>query len=182
MSQNNGPIYTNEESIRSSFGNPNEEDKDQRTTIFVWGSDKFGQLGQNSTKKIFTLPKKCSFSGLQRVKKVACGDQHSAILTLDGTVFMMGSNQGGKLGFKNVQFNETIKAPKQIEDFVQNQTSMNSSLPDSSNSNLPVKLMDICCANSYTIACDVHGLVYTWGTNLYGALGLGRDITQASTP
>mmetsp|Transcript_22807 Transcript_22807/g.35115 ORF Transcript_22807/g.35115 Transcript_22807/m.35115 type:complete len:106 (-) Transcript_22807:3914-4231(-) len=101
---------------------------------------------------------------------------------MEGLVYMMGSNQGGKLGIRNLNFNETVKAPKPIEDFTQNQTSLNSSVPDTSNSQRPVRMMDVCCANSFTLAVDFNGVAYSWGTNLYGALGLGRDITVAGTP
>lgn len=74
----------------------------ERTDFFVWGSDKHGQLGQNTGKKQFTVPRGCVFQGIQSVRKVSCGDSHSMILTSDGLLYAFGSNQGEKLGLKDL--------------------------------------------------------------------------------
>lgn len=88
--------------IRSSRTATNRsETEDFSTDIYVWGSDKNGQLGQNTNKKQFTVPRPCSFQGLSLVKKVSCGDSHTAILTNEGVLYTFGSNQGGKLGLKD---------------------------------------------------------------------------------
>jgi alpha-tubulin suppressor-like RCC1 family protein len=86
-----------------------------RSDFFVWGADKHGQLGLNSHKKIITLPKRMSIQKVRNVRKVACGDSHSAILTFQGDLYLMGSNQGGKLGFQNLQFSDLINSPKKLE-------------------------------------------------------------------
>ena len=41
-------------------------------------------------------PKMCSFNIL--IKHVACGLDHSALLSFEGHLYMMGSNFEGKLG------------------------------------------------------------------------------------
>ena len=57
------------------------------TEVFVWGDDSYGQLGLyhqklkkgNKEQISFKLPKTCSFNIL--IKQVACGENHSSILT-----------------------------------------------------------------------------------------------------
>jgi alpha-tubulin suppressor-like RCC1 family protein len=90
---------------------------DARTDFYVWGTDKHGQLGQNVSKKLFVAPRQCFFTGAERVRKVSCGDSHSAILTEEGLLYTFGSNQGGKLGIKDVN-STSVKAPTLVEDLV----------------------------------------------------------------
>jgi alpha-tubulin suppressor-like RCC1 family protein len=78
------------------------------TEVFVWGDDSCGQLGLELHKKIqqhtgnsvpiyfYRTPKSCSFNVL--IKKIACGANHSAMLTNSGHLYMMGSNSHGQLG------------------------------------------------------------------------------------
>jgi len=44
------------------------------------------------------------------------------------------------------------------------------------------RVIDVCCANSFTLAVTTTGQVFSWGTNLYGALGHGKQLTQISKP
>lgn len=83
----------------------------------MWGSDKHGQLGQNTSKRQFTVPRACFFHGIQAVRKLSCGDSHSAILTEDGLLYAFGSNQGGKLGVKDASMNDVL-VPTLVEDLV----------------------------------------------------------------
>jgi X-linked retinitis pigmentosa GTPase regulator len=71
----------------------------------VWGDDSHGQLGlelqtskndENAQENFYTLPKSCSFNVL--IKEMSCGQAHTAMLTMSGYLYMMGSNQYGQLG------------------------------------------------------------------------------------
>ena len=44
------------------------------------------------------------------------------------------------------------------------------------------KVRDVCCANSFTLATTAGGQAYSWGTNLYGALALGKQATAVNKP
>ena len=105
---------------------------------------------------MFATPRPCFFKGAEKVRTVGCGDNHTIILTTDGLVYSCGSNSGKQLGLKNAQ--GEVKVPTLIEDL----------FSEPSN---PNKVTSICCANSFTIAVTSMGQVYSWGTNLYGALG-----------
>ena len=87
------------------------------TEVFVWGEDKYGQLGIDSQLQTapqtvlavggrsrrpdyIPVPRSCSFNIV--IRQVACGEHHSAILTAQGHLYMMGSNRFGQLGVTSV--------------------------------------------------------------------------------
>ena len=83
----------------------------QYTEVFVWGEDKSGQLGIDSQLRLLsdpsarrpdfiTVPRSCSFNIV--INQIACGQNHSAIVTSQGHLYMMGSNSRGQLGIQSV--------------------------------------------------------------------------------
>ena len=91
------------------------------TEVFVWGEDKYGQLGIDSQLQanpstdasalkgsvvrykrpdFIPVPRSCSFNIV--IKQVDCGEHHSGILTAQGHLYMMGSNRVGQLGVNSV--------------------------------------------------------------------------------
>jgi len=66
--------------------------------IYCIGSNKFGQAGAGKKhhNQTFTAFNKISFPVF--IKQVVCGSHHSGLLTLEGLVYMMGSNINGALG------------------------------------------------------------------------------------
>ena len=77
------------------------------------------------------------------VRKVSCGDTHSAIMTMEGYVYTFGSSQGGKLGHHGLKEND-IRTPTLVEDFLNFQGQR-------------IMITDICCANSFTVAVSSTG-------------------------
>ncbi|GMF12517.1 unnamed protein product [Phytophthora lilii] len=72
-------------------------------TVYAWGSATHGKLGVGpiGAKESFTLAPMVLSSltsiGI-RVRKIACGPSHSALLTVDGALFVWGCGDGGRLG------------------------------------------------------------------------------------
>ena len=87
----------------------------RKKIIIIPAGDAFGQLGLGNTQDSATYasPKSCSFSIV--VEDADCGDNHAAIITStqarvclialleDGNVYMMGSNEDGKLGIGSLR-------------------------------------------------------------------------------
>jgi len=88
-------------------------------------------------------------------------------LTQDGLLYTFGSNTGGKLGLGKNSSGE-IRVPTLVEDLI---------FSDDAN-----RIYDVCCANSFTMALTTGGQAFSWGTNLYGALGLGKQATSVNKP
>jgi len=64
-------------------------------TIFAWGANNSGQLGDGTTINK-TLP--VQVSGLSSVIAIDCGNGHSLAVKSDGTAWAWGGNWGGQLG------------------------------------------------------------------------------------
>ena len=79
-----------------SKGRRQLEKKKQTSELFVWGLDMSGQLGLRAQKQYYTKPKMSTWN--IGVRQIACGRDHTAILTEQGQVYTLGSNQNGKLG------------------------------------------------------------------------------------
>ena len=64
-------------------------------TVWAWGANYYGQLGDGSTTNR-TTP--VQVSGLTGVVAIAGGGNHSLALKSDGTVYAWGYNNRGQLG------------------------------------------------------------------------------------
>lgn len=69
--------------------------------VYAWGSATHGKLGVghvNANESFSLVPIQLSVPSGLVVRKVACGPSHSALLTMDGSLFVWGSGAGGRLG------------------------------------------------------------------------------------
>ncbi|WP_052487946.1 RCC1 domain-containing protein [Gordoniibacillus kamchatkensis] len=66
-------------------------------TLWAYGSDYFGQLGDGATS-VTGRPKPAPVSGLDHVVSAAAGSNHSLALVSNGTVWSFGDNTFGQLG------------------------------------------------------------------------------------
>lgn len=64
-------------------------------TVWAWGRNNFGQLGDGSNTNSSTAIQISSFSG---VTAIAAGDNHSLAAKSDGTAWAWGRNNNGELG------------------------------------------------------------------------------------
>jgi alpha-tubulin suppressor-like RCC1 family protein len=134
-------------------------------SVITWGSNQFGQLGLGQT----TGPEGCEATacsktpvavpGLTGVVAVAAGGFHSLALRSDGTVMAWGSDSGGQLGIGKL--GGIVASPTAI-----------SGLSD-------VKAIAAGPEQSFAVMAD--GSVKAWGSNEFGALGLGAT-QEFSTP
>ncbi len=139
----------------------------KNTEIYVWGNDEYGQLGlghryQNKKgvgqeneqpAKQLSLPKSCSFQ--TQIVEIACGEDHSCLITSSGHLYAMGSNSFGKLGIsggKNPNL-DYYNTPKLVDSLV----------------NSPV--FKVSCGWNHTAAITKDGQCYSWGQCEFGQLG-----------
>lgn len=64
-------------------------------TVWSWGDNSYGQLGDGTTD---TKDKPIKVVGLSDIKAIAAGDNSTLALKKDGTVWSWGCNQSGELG------------------------------------------------------------------------------------
>ncbi|XP_078532225.1 E3 ISG15--protein ligase HERC5-like isoform X2 [Lissotriton helveticus] len=68
-------------------------------TVYSWGNNTVGQLGLGHMEKQY-LPTLVKALWNKRVEFVACGAEHTAVLSKDGLVYTFGAGEHGQLGHK----------------------------------------------------------------------------------
>jgi alpha-tubulin suppressor-like RCC1 family protein len=122
-------------------------------TVWIWGSNQFGQLGDGTT---IDSPAPIQVIGLTDVTAIAAGGSHTIALKTDGTVWSWGDNRAGQLGVITTEACSGYSTPC---------------------SSTPVKVIGltdiiaIAAGGSHTVALKSDGTVWAWGRNNSGQLG-----------
>lgn len=128
-------------------------------TVWAWGNNSNGQLGNGNTTPSKIPAQISSLSGL--VTDLVAGNEYTVALKNDGTVWAWGKNSNGQLGNNSATDNYN---PVQV----------------SGTSGLPW-VIDIAAGSAHTVALDIFGTVWTWGSNSYGQLG-NNSTTNSPIP
>ena len=130
-------------------------------TLWTWGGNAYGQLGNN------TLVNKSSpvqtISGGTNWKQVSCSGVNSGAIKTDGTLWVWGRNNYGQLG-DNTIVNKS--SPVQTIYGGTNWKQVSCSLDP--------------YFNNFTSAIKTDGTLWTWGGNGYGQLGDNTIIRKSS--
>ncbi|XP_060782468.1 probable E3 ubiquitin-protein ligase HERC3 isoform X2 [Neoarius graeffei] len=120
--------------------------------VFGWGRNSAGQLGLNDEQDR-AVPCHIKFLRSQKVVYISCGEEHTAALTKDGGLFTFGNGSRGQLGHDSTN-NEPL--PRRVLELMGTEVSQ------------------ITCGRHHTLAfVPSTGLVYAFGCNAQGQLGLG---------
>jgi YD repeat-containing protein len=127
-------------------------------TVWAWGSDDFGEIGNGTIGHNQTTP--VQVVGLTNVVKIAAGGYFSLALRSDGTVWAWGENNTGQLGDGS-----TINSPVPVQV-----------------SGLS-RVTNISAGDESSLATRLSGIrgvttVWAWGNNDLGQLGDGTTITH----
>jgi alpha-tubulin suppressor-like RCC1 family protein len=121
-------------------------------TVWAWGGNAHGQLGDNTVKDHHTPVQVTTSSGLKsRVVDVAAGQYFSLALTEDGSVWAWGGNAHGQLGDNTVKDRH---APVQVYTGI----------------GPTAVVTDVDAGYHHSLALE-DGKVWAWGGNSYGQLG-----------
>ncbi|TYQ15856.1 UNVERIFIED_CONTAM: alpha-tubulin suppressor-like RCC1 family protein [Acetivibrio alkalicellulosi] len=124
-------------------------------TVWAWGKNSQGQLGNNSTTRS-RVP--VQVEGLENVVVIEAGRDHSIAMKEDGTVWGWGDNSFGQLGDGT---NENRLIPVEIEQLK--------------------GVKAISAGGDFTIAIKEDGSLLSMGNNHNGALGIG-EIDKVLNP
>ena len=119
-------------------------------TVWAWGENAFGQLGDGTTMRRLTP---VQVQNLSNVTTIAVGGRHTVALRDDGTVWAWGNNGNGQLGDGTTRNRNT---PVQVRD-----------LND---------VVAIAASGWHVTALRSDGTVWAWGSNSLGQLGDGTTI------
>uniref|UniRef100_A0A0R3RI71 RCC1 domain-containing protein 1 n=1 Tax=Elaeophora elaphi TaxID=1147741 RepID=A0A0R3RI71_9BILA len=118
--------------------------------------------GEPSMYRIFTDNKINDFQLLQFgfvgcIQQLSAGNDHILILTVNGTVYCMGTGSRGELGHGTL---ECEQQPKLVESLTS------------------LTVVQIACGGWHSVALTDDGDVYLWGWNKYGQLGNCCEIGE----
>ena len=165
----------------------------QDGSLYMWGVNDFGQIGDGTTKNRYK-PTKI----LDHVVSVSLGDYYSGAITQDGSLYMWGSNVYGQIGDGTT---EDRYKPTKILDHViavSLQTGNSGAITQDgslymwgSNSRggigdgttevryKPTKILDhviaVSLGDDHSGAITQDGSLYMWGRNYYGEIGDGTE-------
>lgn len=133
-------------------------------SMYAWGSNYAGQLGVTTQQTCYGQP--CSpvpvqVTGLPAVAAVAAGQDQSLALTTGGAVYAWGGNDSGDLGIGN----NTTSAPT-----------------PTLVTGLPTNVIAVAADAQDSLALTADGLVYAWGDDSYGQVGVTATTTCGATP
>jgi len=123
--------------------------------LFSFGMNDVGQLGDGTQQNSFLPVYLKNFN--QIVSKVACGANHSMILTKEGKLYSCGWGQNGILGQGHLL---NLFEPTLIQD-LQNKV-----------------IVDVACGASHTLCLSEDGVVYSFGDGSFATLGHGTFLHQ----
>ena len=175
-------------------------------TVFAWGSNLNGQLG-NAGAAIQPTPSQVA--GLSNISAIAAGQSHSMALVADGTVRAWGYNAYGQLGNSSIassgtpvtvgtlanikaisaggNFGLALSGNGTVYSWGDNRLGQlgNSGTPTSYTSPVPVSdstnVTAVAAGFQHGLALTAGGAVYSWGDNSYGQLGNGSNV-GSTTP
>ena len=124
-------------------------------TVWAWGKNGFGQLGDGSNNSSF-IP--VQVANLSEIIDIKVGQEHVLALKADGTVWAWGKNDYGQLGDgSNIQ----SLTPKEVKDIS--------------------GVISIAVGDNHSLALKADGTVWAWGANDSGQLG-NNGIGACLTP
>jgi alpha-tubulin suppressor-like RCC1 family protein len=127
--------------------------------MFTWGSNAYGQLGDNTT--IHRSSPVQTIAGGTNWKQATFGINFCGAIKTDGTLWMWGRNDTyGQLG----------------DNSVSHRSSPVQTVAGGSNWN------QVSCGQWHTAAIKTDGTLWTWGRNSYGQLGYTISVHNQSSP
>ncbi|MDR0778642.1 MAG: hypothetical protein LBE48_04315 [Methanomassiliicoccaceae archaeon] len=123
-------------------------------TVWSWGYNKFGQLGDGTFVSGSTP---AQVSGLANVTAITAGNNHSLALKDDGTVWTWGYNGNGQLGNGTIGNGTDKVTPVQVL--------------SPSGTGFLTNIIKIAAHGSNSFALKDNGTAWAWGFNSSGQLG-----------
>lgn len=130
---------------------------------FWYGAGALGH-GHRETLAEPTLVRSFVEAG-EEVKQVACGSQHTIVLTSEGRLYSAGKGDFGRLGRGDTR--DALEF-EEIEYFFQSNDSVLSP-------HEPTQIVKVGAGNNFSAAMSAQGELWVWGRNDYGQLGLGEE-------
>jgi alpha-tubulin suppressor-like RCC1 family protein len=130
-------------------------------TLWIWGSNNYGQLGDNTT--VGKSSPVQTVSAVTTWKYVSVNTNTCGAIKTDGTLWMWGRNNYGQLGNNNATINQSSPVQTVSGGTTWKYVSLGRNI------------------NAHVAAIKTDGTLWMWGYNSYGQLG-NNSITNYSSP
>jgi alpha-tubulin suppressor-like RCC1 family protein len=127
-------------------------------TIYCWGGNSYGQLGNGTTSSSSTPSALSLYSG-EPIDSISVGEMSACARTTGGAIYCWGNNSYGQLG-DGTTTHRSIPMPLSIP--------------------AGVTFASITVGYSHTCASTIVDTIYCWGYNWYGQLGTGDTVDRRS--
>jgi alpha-tubulin suppressor-like RCC1 family protein len=128
-------------------------------TLWVWGSNSFGQLGINLGTTLSRSSPVSVVGGITDWTQIAAGNYHNLALRSNGTLWAWGNNGSGRLGDTTTT---ARSSPISVVGGITNWT-------------------QISAGGAHNLALRSNGTLWAWGSNAtYGQLGTNSTVAQTS--
>ncbi|OAD53000.1 RCC1 and BTB domain-containing protein 1 [Eufriesea mexicana] len=129
--------------------------------VFAWGENTYGQVGNGDTTNVTVCTPKMVNNVLssKRVVCISCCHLSSVAVTDKGEVYSWGQNNVGQLG---------------------NGNTINGYVPSKVAGLAGVEIEKVVCGCLHVLALSNKGVLYVWGENCFGQLGIGNNISICS--
>lgn len=130
-------------------------------TVWTWGDNDAGQLGDGTTNGSSSP---IQVIGLTGITAIAAGESHSLALKNDGTLWAWGVNYAGQLGDETTNDSSSliqVHDPNDVSGYLTGVTA-------------------IAAGSSHSLALKDDGTFWAWGGNYYGQLGDGTTTDKNS--
>jgi alpha-tubulin suppressor-like RCC1 family protein len=126
-------------------------------TLWMWGNNGYGQVGDNTSATTYSSPVQ-TISGGTNWKQIVCGQNHTAAIKTDGTLWTWGQNTSGQLGTNNI-------------------TNYSSPIQTVSGGN---NWRQVSAGQNHLVAIKTDGTLWAWGLNNSGQLGINNVASRSS--
>ncbi|CAF1417162.1 unnamed protein product, partial [Rotaria sordida] len=124
--------------------------------VYIWGANDDGQCAQPRKHDVIAAPRELRIE--TEVTAISCGYHHTALIDVNGRLFLFGNNEDRQLG-RSVS--DKFAGPIEVS--------------------MPNKVKAVACGNQHTVVLTEKGDVYTCGYGDRGQLGLGPRVLSAET-
>ncbi len=135
-------------------------------TVWTWGRNNLGQLGNGTTSDTNMATQVAGFSG---VSNIEAGTYFTLALKTDGTVWTWGDNSRSELGLT-------------IDSMTLGSSNRPTVVVATNGVGTLSNVVAISAGNYHAVALKGDGTVLAWGYNLYGQLGEGDYVSEKSVP
>eukprot|EP00347_Sterkiella_histriomuscorum_P017345 403349742 len=147
---------------------------DSNKSLYSWGRNRFGQLGQGNEENLNTFlpnllglgdfvdryePEHVKILAEHQIRQISAGYLHSGAVTSDGKLFMWGANPDCRL-IKKLDYYKKSGRPK------------NYCNPQYCDEMSQRKIVQVSCGTTHTLLLDYTGYAYAGGSSDNGQLGV----------